>query len=246
MKIVFHEGFKQVYSDDPAAEPGRMEAIASALEGIYEFIEAEPCREEDVLLIHEPIHVELVKGLSKVYPIALLAVGGALKASEIALEGEPSFALIRPPGHHAGPSSSWGFCYFNNIAVAVEKALRSGRVGRVVIVDFDLHFGDGTEDAFKGRKDATYYHMPAGGFPESLENFLDKLDFDLMAVSAGFDRSVDDWGGILTPQDFMKIGKLLRDFAERKCSGRRFAVLEGGYNRHTLGRDVKAFLEGFD
>ncbi len=78
-----------------------------------------------------------------VYDIAALAAGGAIQTAAIGLT-EPCFGLIRPPGHHASAASSWGFCYFNNMAVALEKLYREKKIGTAFILDFDLHFGDGT------------------------------------------------------------------------------------------------------
>jgi acetoin utilization deacetylase AcuC-like enzyme len=70
--------------------------------------------------------------------------------------------------------------------------------------------------------------------------------YDILAVSAGFDRHVDDWGGELTTEDYRAIGMMTREAAERVCRGRRFAVLEGGYNHSVLGKNVRAFIEGFE
>jgi len=245
LKVVFHERFKEVYTSDPAAAPGRMEAILSALEGVYEFVEPAPASDEDVLLVHTPSHLNYVKSLQRIYPIAILAVGGAIKAAELALASEPSFALIRPPGHHASPGSCWGFCYFNNIAIAVERVLRRKEIRRVVIVDFDLHFGDGTAEAFKGRGDVEYRHLPARDYVADLERFLEARDYDLIAVSAGFDRALEDWGGLMRREDYVEVGRVLKEMSLAKCGGRRFAVLEGGYNHEVLGGYVRAFLEGF-
>jgi acetoin utilization deacetylase AcuC-like enzyme len=63
-------------------------------------------------------------------------------------------------------------------------------------------------------------------------------------VSAGFDRHIQDWGRLLNTDDYLTIGKLVEAFAEKKCGGRRFGVLEGGYNHDVLGSNVHAFLDG--
>ncbi|MEM2727098.1 MAG: histone deacetylase family protein [Archaeoglobaceae archaeon] len=243
MIVVFSPKFYRVYSHEPAAEPGRMEAIVKELKG-YEFVEPKPSEEKDVLLVHTKRHFEDVKQDYAVFELAILAVGGAILASEISFK-EPSFALIRPPGHHASPDSAWGFCYFNNVAIAVKKLLSSSMISRAVIVDFDLHFGDGTANSFREDHRVKYYHM-SGRNIDGIADFLERNEYDMVAVSAGFDRHVDDWGGILETEDYTEIGKILKEFAEKKCNGRRFAVLEGGYNHEVLGKNVKAFLKGFD
>ncbi len=246
MKVIYSERFLTVYSSDPASAPGRMEAIVRELRG-HEFLEPEPAGEEDVLLVHTPSHLERVKALPSVYPVALLAAGGAIKASELACGGEPSFALVRPPGHHAGPSSFWGFCYFNNLALSLQRLLSRRKVGKAAILDFDLHYGDGTAAIFSGSKRASYHHAE-GRREELLEgiaSFLSREDYDLVAVSAGFDNHEEDWGGTLSTSDYREIGRMVKEGAEEKCGGRRYGVLEGGYNHAVLGRNVRAFLEGF-
>ena len=241
MKIVFHPIFYTVYTTDPAAEAGRMEAIVEELKD-FEFVEPEPAKEEDILLVHTRPHYEEVKSMEKIYEVALYAVGGAIKASEIAFS-EPAFAAIRPPGHHASPDHFWGFCYFNNIAIAVRKLIKDGLINKAVIVDFDLHFGDGTANTFENDLNVTYFHMPDGDV-NSIDDFLKKEEYDIIAVSAGFDRHKDDWGGILETDDYREIGRIVKENAEEKCDGRRFAVLEGGYNHKVLGKNVRAFVLG--
>lgn len=248
--VVYHDRYCEVYSSNPASAPGRIESILGELKTHFEFTEPKQASEQDVLLVHSQDHVDYVRTHRLTYEIALLAVGGAIKAAELAMEGKPAFALIRPPGHHASPSSSWGFCYFNNLAVAVEKLRVEGRVDKAVVVDVDLHYGDGTANIFASSPQVTYFH-PEGS---SRQSYIDELNrfvsarlepCDILAVSAGFDRHEQDWGGLLKTEDYHAMGTILREFAENKCGGRRFAVLEGGYNHSVLGRNVKAFLDSF-
>jgi acetoin utilization deacetylase AcuC-like enzyme len=144
MIVVFHPRYTVVYASDPAAAPGRIEAILREVEGLYVLTKPKQACEEDLRRVHTQRHIDSIKRNPLLYEIASLSVGGAVMAAELAMEGEPSFGLIRPPGHHASQDSCWGFCYFNNIAIAIRKLIDDGRVREALIVDFDLHFGDGT------------------------------------------------------------------------------------------------------
>jgi acetoin utilization deacetylase AcuC-like enzyme len=248
MKVVYHERYREVYSSDPAAQPGRVESVYNELCGRFEFVKPGPASEEDLELVHGRGHIESVRKRGLVYEVARLAAGGAIQAAELAVEGEPAFALIRPPGHHASRDHSWGFCYFNNVAVSIERLRQEGRIKRALIVDIDLHFGDGTADIFAGTPEVAYVH-PGGGSREDYlidlsRSLTAKKDCDIVAVSAGFDRHQQDWGGMLRTEDYFTIGKKIREFAERVCGGRRYAVLEGGYNHAVLGKSVRALTEG--
>ena len=249
MKIIFHERFYDVYALDPAAASGRMEAIRKALGEDFAFLSAQPAGEEELALVHTRTHIEAVRRDREVFEVGLLSAGGAVLAGQLAWEGEPSFGLIRPPGHHASPDSCWGFCYFNNIAIALRKLLKQGKVKRALILDFDLHFGDGTENAFQGSDGVEYFHPEAASNRDFIRTVERRLSgtggFDILAVSAGFDRHVDDWGGLLETDDYRTIGSLVKACSEKICQGRRIGVLEGGYNHDVLGWNVRAFLEGF-
>ena len=84
------------------------------------------------------------------FDIALLSTGGVLRAADAVATGavQNAFAMVRPPGHHATPSQSMGFCLFNNIAIAARYLQREHGVGKVAIVDWDVHHGNGTQDIF--------------------------------------------------------------------------------------------------
>lgn len=242
MKVVFHERYREVYAGDPAAAPGRLDGIVEELRDSFEFVEPAPATEADLLLVHTQRHLERIKKRELLYEIAVLAAGGAIEAARLALQGEPAFALIRPPGHHASPDSCWGFCWFNNVAVAVEKVRRSGKIEKAVIIDIDLHFGDGTNNIFAQNPHVKYYHLDS---INELENFLRKAGkHDLVAISAGFDRHVADWGGMLKTDDYTTLGEIIGSYAKETCDGKVFAVLEGGYNHDVLGKNVKALLTG--
>ena len=249
MKVVYHAGYNEVYASDPAATAGRIEAILRQLEGQFEFVQPGPASEDDLREVHKQFHIESIKGDHHLYETACLAAGGAIKAAQMAMEGEASFGLIRPPGHHASADHCWGFCFFNNIAVALAKLQAENLIEGALVLDFDLHFGDGTSNIFAGSKIRYFQPEARGqkGFVEEIEKrFQEEKDYSILAVSAGFDRHIEDWGGQLTTNDYRTIGKLVKEAAGRNCEGRRFAVLEGGYNHDVLGKNVRAFLEGLD
>ncbi len=81
---------------------------------------------------------------------ALLAVGGAMKGSDLvsSKSAAHAFVLMRPPGHHASTSNPMGLCYFNNVAIAVRHALKHDDINRISIIDFDNHHGNGTSEIF--------------------------------------------------------------------------------------------------
>lgn len=248
MKVIFHPRFYEAYTSDPAAATGRMEPMVESLEKEFEFVEPEAASERDLGRVHAKNHIQFVKGEPQVYEVGVLAAGGAILAAEMAFEGQPAFGLIRPPGHHASPHSCWGFCYFNNIAIAVKKLLSEGKIKGALILDFDLHFGDGTSNTFSGSPSVSYFH-PEGirreGFLEEVKRSLQtERPYDIIAISAGFDRHEEDWGGLLRTEDYSTIGKWAKEVSLDRCQGRRFGVLEGGYNHSVLGRNVRSFLQG--
>ena len=162
------------------------------------------------------------------------------------LAGQPAFALLRPPGHHASAGSCWGFCFFNNMAVAIEALKQQGRIRSAYILDIDLHFGDGTENIL-GRKSYVSIHNPGSNdreaYLQEVERELERFPADLIGISAGFDNHRQDWGGLLRTDDYFAMGRMVRD-AARRNNGGCFAVLEGGYNEDVLGQNALALING--
>ncbi len=244
MKVVFHDDFRRSYTLDPAAAAGRMEAILDVIKDRVDFVTAVPAGEEDIAAVHTKYHIENVRRMG-IYDIAALAAGGAIQAATIGLE-EPCFGLIRPPGHHASANSCWGFCYFNNMAIALEKLRREGKIKNAFILDFDLHFGDGTVNILGGKGYATIFNPSSssrGEFLKMVAKNLPAEGVDIIGVSAGFDYAKEDWGGVLEKSDYTEIGQMVRE-AARKCIAGCFGILEGGYNHKVLGHNCMAFLEG--
>ncbi len=247
MKIVFHEKYKRIYTYDPASKAGRIENILEALKG-YEFVQPEPAAEEDLLLVHAQSLIDSVKSDELVFEVASLATGGAITAAQIALN-EPAFGLIRPPGHHAGKDFNGGFCFFNNMATAITRLIQDKKINKALIVDIDLHYGNGTYDIFSSNENIIFLNMVCQERQKYLAELKERLgkakEYDIIGVSAGFDTYEKDWGRSLKTEDYKTIGSMIKE-AAKSCHGRRFALLEGGYYIPHLGKNVRAFLKGLE
>ncbi len=172
--------------------PLRLRAIYEMLEkekafDSYPLIEPRPATDEEIEYVHTQDYLEQIKdtaGRERVYldpdtstsprshEIARLAAGGVLEAADRIMDGriQNAFALVRPPGHHAEATTARGFCIFNNIAIAAEHLIRKHGLTRLLIVDWDLHHGNGTQHSFESRRDVLYFsthqfpHYPGTGF----------------------------------------------------------------------------------
>jgi len=110
------------------------------------------------------------------YEIALLAVGGILRAIDEMMSGvlDNAFCAVRPPGHHAEVDTAMGFCFFNNIAIAAKYLQKKWGVGRVGIIDFDVHHGNGTQHTFENDPSVFYYSIhehPSFAYPGTGREF---------------------------------------------------------------------------
>ncbi len=152
--------------------PARLMAIEDRLiaAGIMDHLrreEAPLARNEHLERVHTREHIQMLEaaspasGLAYLDPdtamnphtraAALRAAGAAVLATDLVIGGKVAnaFCNVRPPGHHAGRSFAMGFCLFNNVAVGAAHALARHGLGRVAIIDFDVHHGNGTEDIFR-------------------------------------------------------------------------------------------------
>jgi acetoin utilization deacetylase AcuC-like enzyme len=244
MKVIFHEDFYQVYTSDPAAVKSRMEVVIDVIKNDVDFVTCKPASEDEISAAHTKSHINRVRK-SDLYPISSLAAGGAVLTARTGLN-EPAFGLLRPPGHHASAGDCWGFCYFNNMAIALLALKNEGLIENAFVLDFDMHFGDGTVNIL-GSKDWVKIHNPSEQYRDeyirNVAHILSEIQVDIIGISAGFDNHEDDWGKILKTEDYYYMGSLVCNSA-RACNGGCFAILEGGYNHEVLGHNVAALIEG--
>ncbi|WP_257347370.1 class II histone deacetylase [Pseudalkalibacillus decolorationis] len=135
-----------------------------------------PATREEIELNHIPSYVDKVKQLSDTtggdagelalvgrgsYEIALLSAGGAITSVDAVMKGkvQNAYALTRPPGHHAEREQGMGFCLFNNVAVAARYAREEYGLKRIMILDWDVHHGNGTENAFYDDPNVLFFSL---------------------------------------------------------------------------------------
>jgi acetoin utilization deacetylase AcuC-like enzyme len=278
MKIIFSPKCIEYKSPGHPESPQR---VSSGYEFLkqkgFEFVEPSPASDADILLVHTQELLDKVKNLdfddpdtpalNNIFEYAALSAGAAITAMKFSLKGQAAFSLMRPPGHHATRGSLGGFCYFNNIAIAVKKA--SATVNKLAILDIDCHHGNGTEDIFLGQENILFVSLhrvplyPGTGlksnknclnYPLSAE--LSEFEYlaylqdalsqiknfkpALLAVSAGFDTyKGDPVAGLgLGREAYRKIGSEINALGVPY-----FCVLEGGYSRE-LPECLYEFMKG--
>ncbi len=166
--------------------PERLRAIYHMLEekemkGQFELVKPRLATREELLMIHSSDYVDLVASTAgkshyrldmdtstsaKSYEAALLAAGGLMELITAVQEGrlDNGFALVRPPGHHAERNRAMGFCLFNNVAIGAMHAIRQLGLDRILIVDWDVHHGNGTQNSFYDDPRVLYFSTHRYGF----------------------------------------------------------------------------------
>ncbi|XP_075816409.1 polyamine deacetylase HDAC10 isoform X6 [Microtus pennsylvanicus] len=236
--------------------------------------------EEELGMVHSPEYVALVRrtqtldkeelqALSKqfdavyfhpnTFHCARLAVGAALQLVDAVLTGavHNGLALVRPPGHHSQKEAANGFCVFNNVAIAAKHAKQKYGLQRILIVDWDIHHGQGIQYIFDDDPSVLYFswhryehgrfwpflqesdaHAVGQGQGQGFTVNLpwNQFDPELVLVSAGFDSAIGDPEGRMraTPECFAHLTQLMQVLA----GGRICAVLEGGYHLESLAQSV--------
>ncbi|HLJ48000.1 MAG TPA: histone deacetylase [Bryobacteraceae bacterium] len=162
--------YKEHYTGPGHPErPERFDAVVTALQGLpLAHVESRPATIDEITLCHSPRYVQTVqRDVASGYgtlstgdttisagsaEVALRAVGGVLNAVDAVMSRGASnaFCVVRPPGHHATPDRGMGFCIFNNVAIGARYAQKKHGAERVLIVDWDVHHGNGTQDIFYG------------------------------------------------------------------------------------------------
>lgn len=189
VKALLAEQYPDKDLDDYAhpERPARLQAIVTRLAGLpatdCRWVDVEPAEPAELLRAHTAEHVAFIEALAgracwlsvdttAVSPnsvlAAKLAAGAGVTAVEALLRGDArrAFCAVRPPGHHAPADRAMGFCLYNNVAVAARHARANG-VARVMILDWDLHHGNGTQDIFDADPDVLFIdtHCAAPFYP---------------------------------------------------------------------------------
>jgi acetoin utilization deacetylase AcuC-like enzyme len=243
--------------------PERQERLV-VLHQEFEYRDAQPATDEDLLRCHAPELVELIRridrpaliGLDTVvsdtsYEAALLAAGAAIEAARVG-----GFAFVRPPGHHATRDEAMGFCLFDNVAVAARYAQAKLDADRVAIVDWDVHHGNGTEDVFREDPSVLFVSLhqwpfyPGTGGPDDQSETLVNVPLAAGATDEdylrAFEERVEPAVAAFAP-DLVLVSAGFDAHEEDPLAG--MLVTEAGFRelaRHSaaLGPRTAAVLEG--
>jgi acetoin utilization deacetylase AcuC-like enzyme len=180
----------------PPGHPERPERLVSVGEAIalrrdrLVTLAPRPAADEEILAVHSRAHLEIVEAAAQSAPtrldpdtfvssasfeVARLAAGGSIEAARAVASGRATaaFAAVRPPGHHAEATRAMGFCLFNNAAIAARALMRDDGVERILILDWDVHHGNGTQHIFEDDPDVLYFSTHQSPFYPGTGDFTE-------------------------------------------------------------------------
>jgi len=257
--------------------PVLKDRVKPGFDGLYKFIkdgkiqlftpEIDEEAENLLAATHSSRHIASVNH-SGYHEVSLLSAAGVVQAATKLAQGDLEFAFcfVGAAGHHAGYDHYWGFCFYNDVAMAVKK-LRTLGINKIMIIDVDPHFGDGTRDLLGNDPDVIHINFYSGfrktHYDSSLRNYdiaisgatdevflhaLDSVlgqewDFELLIVIFGHDSHHRDYGGFnLSNMAYPQFAQKIKNFALEKPV---LFVLSGGSNPQVARDVIPAIVEVF-
>ncbi len=282
MELFFRKDLLEYREPGHPESPQRLAAIIDFLEkkSSNRFNDFEAISDSELQNVHSQRLINLVKenkffdpdtpNIPDIYRYACLSAGGAIAAACKALDKCDACALIRPPGHHAGREFLGGFCYFNNMALAVRHCLKT--IKKVAVLDLDGHHGNGTESIFKDDDNVIYisihqawaypgtgtssfsncynFPVPAGtGFSDykiclvEAIGLIRRFSPDILGISLGFDTHINDplLEFCFQDSDYYHMAKMIASSVSMPA----FIILEGGYDVQSIGNAFYCFFSGW-